>query len=85
MINKEFIRIQDEVIIDAAQIQAIVLNDINKSIRPAGYRMYVHLPGQSYHVDFQYEQNVLSYCEFEIVKSYNGQYILQPVILDLDY
>lgn len=85
MINKEFIRIQDGVIIDAAQIIAVRLNPINKTQRKEGYEMWVELPHRNIIVAPDFEHVVLNYCEFEIIKSYNGQYILQYIMPDLDY
>ena len=78
--NKEFMRIDTDTIVDFSQIAAVRLEPINKTQRKEGYQMWVELPHCSFIVTPDFEHNVLDYCDFEIVKSHNGQYILQPVI-----
>lgn len=75
---KEFIRVDIDIIVDASQIIAVRLRPINKTQRKEGYEMWVELPHRSAIVTPDFERNVLNYCGFEIVKSYNDQYILQP-------
>jgi hypothetical protein len=83
--RKEFIRIDPNIIIDASQIIAVRLNPINKTQRKEGYEMWVELPHRNVVVAPEFEYVVLSYCEFEIVQSYNGQYVLQCAMPDFDY
>ncbi len=82
---KDFIRVDTDIIVDASQIIAVRLNPINKTVRKEGYEMWVELPHRNVIVAPDFEHVVLSYCEFEIVKSYNGQYILQHIMPDFDY
>ena len=82
---KDFRRIDTDTIIDCSQIAAVRLEPINKTQRKEGYQMWVELPHRSVIVAPDFEHNVLDYCGFEIVKSHNDQYILQPITFDLDY
>jgi hypothetical protein len=85
MMSKEFMRVDTEIIIDFSQIIAVRLSPINKTVRKEGYEMWVELPHRSVIVAPDFERNVLHYCGFEIVKSHNDQYILQPITLDFDF
>lgn len=82
---KDFRRVDTEIIVDFSQIIAVRLSPINKSVRKEGYEMWVELPDRSVIVAPDFEHNVLDYCGFEIVKSHNDQYVLQPITFDLDY
>lgn len=82
---KEFMRIDTDTIIDASQIMAVKLSPINKTQRNEGYTIWVELPHRSFIVAPDFEYIVLNYCGFEIVKSCNDQYILQPITPDFDY
>jgi hypothetical protein len=85
IMNKEFIRVNTDIIVDASQIIAVRLNSINKTVRKEGYEMWIELPHRNVIVAPDFERNVLNYCGFEIVKSHNDQYILQLIMPDLDY
>lgn len=84
MMIKDFRRIDTDTIVDFSQIAAVRLRPINKTQRKEGYEMWVELPHRSFIVAPDFEHNVLNYCEFEIVKSHNDQYILQPITFDLN-
>lgn len=82
--NKKFMRIDTNTIIDFSQIVAVKLRSINKTQRKEGYEMYLELPHRGIAVAPDFERLVLCYCGFKIVKSHNDQYILQPIISDFD-
>ena len=82
---KEFMRVDIDTIVDFSQIIAVRLSSINKTQRKEGYQMWVELPHRSVIVTPEFEHNVLNYCQFEIIKSHNDQYILQPIMPDFDY
>jgi hypothetical protein len=82
---KDFRRVDTDTIVDFSQIIAVRLRPINKTQRKEGYEMWVELPHRSVIVAPEFEYIVLNYCEFEIVKSYDEQYILQPIMPDFDY
>ena len=82
---KDFRRVNTDVIVDCSQIIAVRLNPINKTQRKEGYEMWIELPHRNIIVAPEFECVVLNYCDFEIVKSHNDQYVLQHVTFDLDY